>query len=84
MITDHDIAALCADIYSPEPQAMWTQRVLPFDGVAYGIKDFETAVALVFRGSATLNDWLRDAEAVADPLDHGELGPVHPGFFQGL
>jgi hypothetical protein len=27
---------------------------------------------------------LRDAEAVADPLDHGALGPVHPGFFEGL
>jgi hypothetical protein len=84
MITDHDIAALCADIYSSEPQAAWTERVLPDDGVAYGIKDFGTAVALVFRGSATLTDWLRDAEAVADPLDHGELGPVHPGFFDGL
>ena len=43
MITDHDIAALCADIYSPEPQAAWTERVLPDDGVAYGAKDLGTA-----------------------------------------
>jgi hypothetical protein len=84
MITDHDIAALCADIYLPEPQAEWTERVLPDDGVAYGIKDFGTAVALVFRGSVTLPDWLCDAEAIADPLDHAGLGPVHPGFFNGL
>lgn len=84
MITDHDIAELCADIYLPEPQGGWTQLELPADGIAFGIKDFGTAVALVFRGSVTLTDWLRDAEAIADPLDHAGLGPVHPGFFEGL
>jgi hypothetical protein len=47
MITDHDIAALCADIYLPEPQAEWTERVLPDDGVAYGIKDFTLLNKLV-------------------------------------
>jgi predicted lipase len=84
MITDQDIANLCADVYLPAPQAGWTQLELPEDGIAYGVKDFGTAVALVFRGSDTLTDWLRDAETIADPFDHAGLGPVHPGFFQGL
>ena len=41
-------------------------------------------IALIFRGSATLQDWLRNAEAIADPSAHQGLGPVHPGFFAGL
>jgi hypothetical protein len=84
MITDLDIAELCADIYLAAPQAGWTHLEEPEDGIAYGIKDFGTAIALVFRGSVTLTDWLCDAETVADPLEHAGLGPVHPGFFNGL
>src|ERR1700722_3509278 len=84
MITDHDIAELCADIYLAAPQAGWTHLEEAEDGIAYGIKDFGTAIALVFRGSVTLTDWLCDAETVADPLEHAGLGPVHPGFFNGL
>jgi hypothetical protein len=83
-ITDHDIAELCADIYLPQPQGGWEQLELPPDGIAFGLKDFGTATALVFRGSVTLPDWLHDLEAVADPFDHAGLGPVHPGFFDGL
>jgi hypothetical protein len=83
-ITDRDIANLCADIYlSPDPVS-WSLLELPADGIAFGIKDFGPAVALIFRGSITLVDWLRDAETVADPFVHSGLGPVHPGFFEGL
>jgi lipase (class 3) len=86
MITDHDIAALCAAIYAPPGQlpAAWDQLELPADGIAFGIKDLGAAVALVFRGSVTVADWLCDAETVADPFEHAGLGPVHPGFFAGL
>jgi hypothetical protein len=42
------------------------------------------ADVIVFRGSTTLQDWLRDAEAVANPVESAGLGPVHPGFNAGL
>jgi Lipase (class 3) len=57
---------------------------VPPDGVAFGIKEYPEGIALIFRGSVTLQDWLRDAEAIADPSPHEGLGPVHPGFFAGL
>jgi len=83
MVTEQDIAQLCLDIYTAQP-GQWDQLELPADGVAFGIKDFPEATALIFRGSVTLQDFLRDAEAIADPLSHGGLGPVRPGFFDGL
>jgi hypothetical protein len=83
MISEHDIAQLCLDIYQGQP-AQWDQLEVPPDGVAFGIKEFPEGIALIFRGSATLQDWLRNAEAIADPSAHQGLGPVHPGFFAGL
>ena len=83
MISEHDIAQLCLDIYQGQP-AQWDQLEVPPDGVAFGIKEYPEGIALIFRGSATLQDWLRNAEAIADPSAHQELGPVHPGFFAGL
>jgi len=84
MTTDRDIAELCAAIYLNPPASEWIQLELPPDGIAFGVKDLGTATALIFRGSDTLQDWLCDLEAVADPLEHAGLGPVHPGFFRGL
>lgn len=85
MITDHDIAELCAGIYATgQPPVAWDLFDLPPDGIAFGIKDLGAAKALIFRGSVTVQDWLCDAEAVADPFQHAGLGPVHPGFFAGL
>ena len=84
MITEHDIAALCLAIYPGQPPVEWDLLELPADGIAFGRKDFGTAAAVIFRGSVTLDDWLRDGEATADPFEHEGLGPVHPGFFAGL
>jgi hypothetical protein len=83
MISEHDIAQLCLDIYQGQP-AQWDQLEVPPDGVAFGIKEYPEGIALICRGSATLQDWLRNAEAIADPSAHQGLGPVHPGFFAGL
>lgn len=82
MPTDSDIAQLCLDIYSGSDA--FDQAELPDDGIAFGIKDLGPVVALIFRGSATLPDFIHDSEAIADPLEHDGLGPVHPGFFAGL
>jgi hypothetical protein len=85
MVSERDIANLCRDIYpGGAPASAWDLLEIPAAGVAFGLKDFGNAVAVIFRGSTTIEDWLRDAEAVADPFEHAELGPVHPGFFAGL
>ena len=83
VITDRDIAELCANIYTAQSPGEWEQLELPPDGIAFGIKDLGPATALIFRGTKTLPDWLRDLEAFADPDEHADLGPVHPGFFEG-
>jgi hypothetical protein len=84
IITEHEVAALCAEIYSEQPSIEWKLRELPPEGIAFGLKDFGEVAALIFRGSVTLSDWLHDLEAIADPFEHAGLGPVHPGFFDGL
>jgi hypothetical protein len=53
-------------------------------GVSYGLKKVDSTWYLVFRGSTTPWDWLHDFEAVANPFSHSVLGPVHPGFHEGL
>jgi hypothetical protein len=82
MTTEHDVAELCLAIYQ-EPQTVeWDELELPLDGVAFGIKNLDQSVALIFRGSVTLPDWLRDGEAVADPLEHEGWVRSTPGFLR--
>jgi hypothetical protein len=82
MATDRDIAQLCLDVYTGAGN--WDQIELPADGIAFGVKDLGPVIALIFRGTTSLNDFVHDGECVADPLEHDGLGPVHPGFFEGL
>lgn len=86
MISDKDVAALCAGIYGypGQPPIVWDQSQFPPAGISFGLKDLGPAIVVVFRGSVTLWDWLHDAETTADPFEHVGLGPVHPGFFDGL
>src|SRR4029077_2589896 len=77
MVTEHDIAALCLGIYPGQPPIEWDEVELPDDGIAFGLKSFDTVTAVIFRGSVTLADWLRDGETVADPLEQ------HPRCFRG-
>ena len=53
-------------------------------GICWATTRSGDALVVVFRGSITFEDWLRDALALANPFDAGPLGPVHPGFIQGL
>jgi len=68
MTTDTDIAQLCLAIYSGS--GVWDQLELPDDGIAFGVKDLGAVIALIFRGSTTLPDFIHDSEAIADPLEH--------------
>jgi hypothetical protein len=51
VITDRDIAELCANIYTAQSPGEWEQLELPPDGIAFGIKDLGPATALIFRGT---------------------------------
>lgn len=83
MVGDADLARLCAAIYNPQPAGFWNvfyDGSAP-DGICAGIKDG----VLVFRGSVTPGDWLRDfMVAPATPFDHPQLGIVHAGFYEGM
>ena len=61
MITDRDIAQLCLDIYAGAGQ--WDQADLPADGIAFGVKDLGSVIALIFRGTASLNDFVHDGRS---------------------
>jgi hypothetical protein len=86
MTSERDIANMCLNIYpgGAPPAGGWDLIEIPPTGIAFGLKDFGDTVAVIFRGSTTIDDFVRDAEAVADPFEHAGLGPVHPGFFAGL
>lgn len=54
------------------------------DGVFWALMIDADAIYVVFRGSASLQDWLRDLNCWAKPWVHSALGPVHPGFLLGI
>ena len=87
-VFDQDIAHLCLAIYANPggPIVEWDHV---FDGGDWGIyaalKHYDDMTWVIFRGSRSIPDWIRDLLAATDP--HGEhygLGPVHPLMFQGM
>lgn len=79
MISDLDCARLNAAIYLDGGE--WDHR-LEFAGVICGHKKIDGTDVIVFRGSASVADWICDAEGwpVWDP----EVGFVHAGFLLGM
>lgn len=81
-MNDAYIAKLCSAIYD-DSYRDWDFH---WDGVGLGdivagIKDN----VLVFRGSITTEDWLRDLTAFPQvPTNHVILGQVHSGFYEGM
>lgn len=51
------------------------------DGVCWGLKRLPAFDVVVFRGSITLQDWVRDIRAAAVP---SRVGHVHAGFYAGM
>lgn len=84
-ILDKDIAVLVNSLYEyPNiPKIEWLYKGTD-GGVFWAIKRIDDIDIVVFRGSTTLEDWVRDFEAVADPLEDDDIGPVHPGFNEGM
>jgi hypothetical protein len=83
MPTDALIASYCGMIYKP------TAIISGFehfdagldDGVTWALKKLPGFDLVVFRGSVSLQDWIRDFRAIAVP---SRIGHVHVGFFSGM
>jgi hypothetical protein len=80
-----DAAALCFSLYDypDSPKVAWEYRGID-DGVAWAMVRLNGVLWVVYRGSVTDLDWERDLYAFYDPFLHDQLGPIHPGFYQGL
>ena len=84
MITDRDIAALCAGIYAYPGAApvVWDYFDQgDDDGVCWALKRLDGFDAVILRGSVILKDWIRDLRADAISTS---LGMVHAGFYAGM
>lgn len=80
MIAHHALAQLCADLYQDDPaDPKWAHR-WDMDGIVLGHAILEGEDVIVFRGSLTALDWLRDVEGW--PTFHERLGFVHAGFIR--
>jgi hypothetical protein len=82
--TDTDVVALCAAIYNyaDGPAVAWDHFDQgDDDGVCWGLKRLAGADVIVYRGSTTFEDWVRDLDAapILTPIGH-----VHDGFHAGM
>ncbi len=83
--TDLELARLCAASENPSqnPSAGFDFIDTGAEtGVWVAIKKLPDVDVIVFRGSETTEDWLRDLEASMTP--DGALGMVHEGFSKNL
>jgi hypothetical protein len=81
-LTDRDFAQLELAIYGKGDPA-WDCFCCD-NGVVWGAKIIDGVTVIVLRGSETPLDFYRDLQAVADPAHYAGLGPVHPGFLDGM
>jgi len=82
MPSDAAIVALCAEIYRPTAVAgaFDYYDAGMDDGICWAVKRHDGFDVVVFRGSVTRQDWLRDIQVVAMP---SRIGHVHSGFYSG-
>jgi hypothetical protein len=80
-------AALCLATYT-ESALKWHGSApvwqLAPEPVVWGHRQIDGVNWVVFRGTSNFREWLLDLRAIANPFDHGILGPVHPGFYAGM
>jgi Lipase (class 3) len=83
VISDADLVDTIAALYAPDGRF---QHVATTAGIDWGISRNYGAMLLVFRGSVTPEDWLRDLESEASRIVPGypSLGHVPYGFGAGL
>ena len=78
MTSDADIARICASSY--DPNTKWDR--LWDEGSNSGIFVGLIGTVVCFRGSVTLEDWMRDLDALY--IDDPTIGGVHAGFAKGI
>ncbi len=83
MPSDSLIASLCASIYDPLAiVGQWDYFDAGLDdGCVWAIRKLPGFDVVVFRGSITPQDWIRDFRALARP---SPIGHVHIGFYAGM
>jgi hypothetical protein len=83
MPSDSAIVALCAEIYQPSAIAGTFDYYDAGmdDGICWAVKRLAGFDIVVLRGSVTIQDWLRDIQALAMP---SRIGHVHSGFYTGM
>ena len=79
-VTDKTIAHVCLASYA-SPALKW-DRIWGANAGTCGIYACLAGNVLCFRGSVTVEDWLRDLDAVA--IDDPYLGGLHAGFAEGM
>ena len=81
--SDADIAAICAAVYQPRAMIKGFDHfdAGEDDGVCWALKRLSGFDVVVLRGSVTLQDWIRDFRAMAQP---SRIGHVHIGFHAGM
>lgn len=85
-LTSAQIVQVCADLYAPSPSGfddlLWPEAN---DGVCCALRRLGNDDLVVFRGSVTTEDWIRDFLAVPHEITtHPQLGDVHAGFMLGM
>lgn len=84
--SDLDLCHLVDALYN-DPAAPWDALFQPAedDGVCCALRRLGDIDVVVFRGSETVQDWLRDFFALPHAFTtHPQLGDVHAGFMAGM
>jgi hypothetical protein len=89
MLDSLSVAQAVLDLYNypspaPIPITKWIYQSSETDSIYYGITIVDDAILVVFRGSTEFIDFIRDLEVIANPMQQGLLGPVHPGAWYQL
>jgi hypothetical protein len=80
-----DCARLCRGLYAypDDTPIAWDERKDTAD-IAWAVKLEGKTAYVVFRGSYTLLDWLRDLVGFAPSVPHATFGPMWGGFLIGM
>lgn len=90
MITNRAMADLCVAIYNYNGVKSTWDYLLGDDttepsAVYVGIKRIGNVDAMIFRGSASDEDWMHDAMTWSHDIHtHPRIGPVHAGGYEGM
>jgi hypothetical protein len=82
VLRDAAIADLCALIYKPAAPISFDHfDAGEDDGICWALKKMPGLDVVIFRGSVTSLDWIRDFRALAIKT---RIGHVHDGFYAGM